>query len=43
MKLTGRGNLINRVGHLKELGVKAKKEMPDAYRDDELTEGTTER
>ncbi len=41
MKLTGRGNLINRVGHLKELGVKAKKEMPEAYRDDELGENTT--
>ena len=41
IKLTGRGNLINRVGHLKELGVKAKKEMPDAYRDDELGESAT--
>lgn len=41
MKLTGRGNLINRVGHLKELGVKAKKDMPEKYRDDELTEGST--
>ncbi|MBS0011267.1 MAG: DNA recombination protein RmuC [Bacteroidales bacterium] len=39
MKLTGRGNLINRVGHLKELGVKAKKEMPDSFREDELGEG----
>ena len=36
MKLTGRGNLINRVGNLRELGIKAKKEMPDRYRDEEL-------
>ena len=41
LKLTGRGNLINRVGQLKALGVKAKKEMPEAYRDDELGESTT--
>ncbi|MEE4214892.1 MAG: DNA recombination protein RmuC [Bacteroidales bacterium] len=41
MKLTGRGNLISRVGHLKELGVKARKEMPDSFRDDELAEGST--
>jgi len=38
LKLTGRGNLINRVGHLKELGVKARKEMPDSFREDELNE-----
>ncbi|MDT8401825.1 MAG: DNA recombination protein RmuC [Bacteroidales bacterium] len=42
IKLTGRGNLINRVGHLKELGVKARKEMPDSFRDDELGEGPIE-
>lgn len=41
MKLTGRGNLINRVSNLKELGVKARKEMPDSFRDEELGEGTT--
>lgn len=41
MKLTGRGNLINRVSNLKELGVKAKKEMPDSFRDEELGEGAT--
>jgi len=41
MKLTGRGNLINRVGHLKELGVKARKEMPDSFHDDELAEGAS--
>ncbi|MCF8223418.1 MAG: DNA recombination protein RmuC [Bacteroidales bacterium] len=37
-KLTGRGNLINRVGNLKDLGIKAKKEMPDKFREDELAE-----
>lgn len=41
MKLTGRGNLINRVSNLKELGVKARKEMPDSFRDEELGEGAT--
>ncbi|MFO7853369.1 MAG: DNA recombination protein RmuC [Bacteroidota bacterium] len=41
VKLRGRGNLINRVGHLKELGIKAKKNMPEKYRDNELTEGST--
>jgi len=40
MKLTGRGNLINRVSNLRELGIKAKKEMPDRYRDEELPGGT---
>ncbi|MFP4488097.1 MAG: DNA recombination protein RmuC [Bacteroidales bacterium] len=40
MKLTGRGNLINRVSNLRELGIKAKKEMPDRYRDDELPGST---
>ncbi|HDZ41563.1 MAG TPA: DNA recombination protein RmuC [Bacteroidetes bacterium] len=39
IKLTGRGNLINRVGNLKELGIKARKEMPDSFRDDEIGEG----
>ncbi|HCC71883.1 MAG TPA: DNA recombination protein RmuC [Bacteroidales bacterium] len=38
MKLTGRGNLINRVGQLRELGIKAKKQMPDTYKDDEIGE-----
>ncbi len=36
MKLTGRGNLISRVGSLRELGIKARKEMPDTFRDDQL-------
>jgi DNA recombination protein RmuC len=36
-KLSGRGNLISRVGSLKDLGVKAKKEMPEKFRDDELS------
>ncbi len=30
-RLTGRGNLITRVGNLKELGVKAKKSIPDKF------------
>ena len=30
-RLTGRGNLITRVGNLKDLGVKAKKSIPDKF------------
>jgi DNA recombination protein RmuC len=40
MKLSGRGNLVSRVAKLKELGVKAKKEFPEKYRNDELPENT---
>lgn len=36
VKLKGRGNLISRVGSLRELGVKARKDIPEKFRDDEL-------
>ena len=42
-KLTGRGNLISRVGNLRELGVKARKDIPGKFRDDELQPDTTEK
>lgn len=41
-KLTGRGNLITRVGNLRELGVKARKDIPGKFRDDELSPGTNQ-
>ncbi len=35
---TGKGNLIGRVEKLNKLGARAKKSMPEAFRDDELPE-----
>ncbi|TFH39430.1 MAG: DNA recombination protein RmuC [Bacteroidia bacterium] len=42
-KLTGRGNLISRVGNLRELGVKARKDIPGKFRDDELQSDSTQK
>ncbi|HUS86096.1 MAG TPA: DNA recombination protein RmuC [Bacteroidales bacterium] len=34
-KLTGRGNLISRVGNLRNLGLKTKKEIPEKFREED--------
>jgi len=41
-KLTGRGNLISRVGNLRDLGVKARKDIPGKFRDEELPPDSTQ-
>ena len=37
-RLTGRGNLITRVGNLRDLGVKAKKSIPDKFAENDNNE-----